>query len=332
MSTKSYLPYRTLGERLDLSAEVDDGETPTSATGEILAYELEADPLTLRFRLGDWKQDIDDALPEREKEDPPIRVFLAFQSDQSRRRFAVELAGEPCRHSFARAEWRGRVSVQAFVVRSRDSVVKDESAARDTAARLAWSRPVVIHFDEPPRPPGDHLEVVWEDFRTSPDSWRKRHQDNIFALDLLSGERPVIRLNSGLPNLRSVLNNSASHGRAARIRDSTNFMIAHQGWTSLISAAMAAVRDAHEVSNERPLRELLDELVEWEKKVLEDWSRPIFSEHNADESLDKMLTACCDAQGAQSVMARVPNAIQARLNTMRGFVGLVRDSRLFPET
>jgi hypothetical protein len=332
MTTQRYLPYRTLGDRLSVHVESEAGELPFSPTGEVLGYELEDDPLRLLFRINDWRSDVDDVLPSAERKTPPVGALLVVRSDQSRRRFAIPIKDLECVHEFQRREWRGSVSVEAVVVRQRDATDPDEGEARDKAALLAWSKPTVIHFDEPARPPGDRLEVKWEDFRNSPDAWRRQHDDNIFALDLLSSERPIIRLNSALPNLKTVLNNAATHGRAARIRDATNFMIAHQAWTSLIASAMGSVREAHETSPNRPLEELLEELSDWEKRVLEDWARYVYPDHNTDDALDKILDACQAIDGVQVVMVRLANAIQTRFTTMKGFAGLVRDSRLFLDT
>src|SRR2546421_1559110 len=126
MSTKRFLPFRVLGERLTLTVDSPDAGLPRSPSGEVMANELDNDPLTLRFTLSDWERDIADVLPEPERVHPPVRVMLTFRSDQSRRRFARNWTTDEHLEVFDRSQWRGPLLVQAYVVRATNRPTLDD--------------------------------------------------------------------------------------------------------------------------------------------------------------------------------------------------------------
>ena len=147
--------------------------------------------------------------------------------------------------------------------------------------------------------------------------------ENLFALRLQ--ERPVILLNSGIPFAFGILNSRGTHGAAARIRDAVYAQIVHQVWTSLIGHCFSSVL---RVAAEDPST-TLDRLAEWESQVVLDWA-VAFYPGEADNAaavsdlIDELLTS-----GNTLLIERVADVIQSRMDTVRGFQGLVRESGRF---
>jgi len=184
-----------------------------------------------------------------------------------------------------------------------------------------------VLFDEPHHPPGGKLPVRWEDFSRSDSRWRREHADSLFALDS-SEDPPVIQLNSGIPQAYSVLQSHGTRGMKARIRDATYSTIVHQVWSSLLAIALAELAGTVVWPEEEHLdpEERLGRMGGWQQSIVRDWSIYLYPDRDPEAALEEVVSAADDARKMTDVMSRLPNAIQKRLRTGRGFEGLVREA------
>ena len=323
-----FYPYRTATGHMAFDLDLADGlDLRRTGDGTILAYEQEVDAVTLHAAVCVTDDVFDRVLPPDERTDPPVDVRLVYASRESRRRASVPLPGDGIHEgvlTLERSEWRGAVDIRAILVRTQTSLQPPSGYAVDRGAVLAWSATRRVLFDEPRQPPGDQLEVRWESFVDSANPARRRNASSIFALET-GGERPVVFLNSGVPRAVDVLGSAGTRGTKARIRDATNFMIAHQVWSSLLATALARVAATKRSDGQLDTEDLLGEAGDWEARVLRDWSRHLYPDMDPQGALESLLGAAGDAAETQAIMDYLPNAVQERFRTYRGFQGLVRE-------
>jgi hypothetical protein len=176
-----------------------------------------------------------------------------------------------------------------------------------------------LWFDEPPTPTGTGIETRWVDFREDdglPDG-------NLFALRL--EERPVILLNSGIPAAYAVLSAKGTHGAAARIRDAVFVQIIHQVWSSLLGQCFL---DVLRVGPEDP-DTTLERLNGWEAQVIGSWALDFIPAEQDRETATRILVQRILTSGSNVLLELMPDVIQMRMDTVKGFQGLVRESRRF---
>jgi hypothetical protein len=83
------------------------------------------------------------------------------------------------------------------------------------------------------------VEVLWEDFESSSNDWRRGHAHDVF--DLSIEDRPVVYLNSQYHELRDILESTSKRGPQAAQRELTAALIAHPVLVQLSSIALLAV-------------------------------------------------------------------------------------------
>ncbi len=324
-----FYPYRTAAGHMAFDLDLPDGVDlrRTSNGTTIVAYEENLDAVTLHAAVCVTDAVFDSVLPPAERADPPVDIQLVYASRESRRRSSIFLPGDGIHEgvlTLERRDWRGTVEIRALLVRTVAASEPSSGFAVDRGAGLAWSDTRSVLFDEPRQPPGDQLEVRWEKFAESANPARRRSADNIFALET-GGERPVVFLNSGIPRAVDVLGSAGTHGTKARIRDATNFMIAHQVWSSLVATALAKVAAIERSGEQLDPEDLLGEVGDWEARVIRDWNRHLFPDLDPQGALEALLSAAGDPGEMQMIMTFLPGAIQKRFRTYRGFQGLVRE-------
>lgn len=287
--------------------------------------------LEIKVKMSDTL--LNQVLSQAEQQTLPVSMRVLFFSIQSRQRTSVKLTRPSgkneylCQLPVNTNEWSGRVEAHAVLFRNAGNPGLPAGLASHEGARLAWSATQLLLFDAPRRPPGRYLQVEWADFRNYPDIWISHHSDNLFSLDL-SGEQPRILLNESVPDLRKILDSTAAIGRHARIRDATNSTIAHQVWTSILASVFAGLVDAARssgASTSLDPNSLLEQLPDWQQYVIKDWSRYLFPSMNLDDSIADVVNATADPAKTSMMLARIPNIIQSRFRTYRGFNGLVSE-------
>lgn len=330
MPTRSFFPYRTAPDQLMFELHAADGTAIPSSNGSLLAYEQDFETLEIRADVVMVDDVLGRVIDPSEHDDPPAEVRLVCRSDRSRARHSVPLDGDGIYETtlvFDRQEWSGDVEIQAVMFRTRrnGSVSPASGFATERGSLLAWSEPRRLVLDEPSRPLGDRLDVQWENFAESTNFRRRAHPDHLFDLDTSTGERPIIYCNSGLRALRAILNSRAPHGKVASIRDATNYMIAHQVWSSLLSIALAEVaRAGAKALEDASVEEILDTVGgDWQRRILRDWSRWLYPGETAEAALEKVVVGAGSPEVVEEIMTLLPHAIQKRFLTFRGHEKLV---------
>jgi hypothetical protein len=304
-----------------LSVEAVGAEVPRSGDGTLNVYKTDLEELTLRISAAVPDGMLDEVMTPSEARRRQVQVHLVCDSIESRRRFAHLLPGDGVHEAtieFRREDWAGVAKLQAFLVRLRHNPKQPLGFAGDKGSALAWSPPLSLIFDEPPPHGGKHLKTEWENFTESNDLWRRRHCEQLFALDTKT-DVPTLYLNSAFPGARRVLENDAPHGGVARARDATYFMIVHQVWTGLMSTALTAISPYNMENSEMSADEKLAEIKGWQAGILREWSPLLYPELESDEALQRTVEAGGDLVNTFDLMGRVPNAIQARFSTHLGY-------------
>ena len=145
-------------------------------------------------------------LPTDERDDPPWQLIVSVRGDAARVRQAVVLEpddGGPLHAAvltLRRREVFGTLHAEPVLVRAAAREPTTDYAS-EFGERLAWGPEHEIRVDPPPeRLPGGALDGRWEDFEQSDNDWRRRHKDQLYALEIAS--EPRLYLNSGVARLR----------------------------------------------------------------------------------------------------------------------------------
>lgn len=270
---------------------------------------------------------------DRERSSPPVRLDLIRRSIDSRRRDLVAVTSsaslrDPVSFTVAlsRQEWCGDVTLQ--LVCSRTSTLNGSSSrlATDCFSRLAWSPVVTVRLDPPVAQQGGSIRVRWESFSRSPTSLaRKNHPRNLFDIDVVH-DVPEIVLNEDIEYARHVLDSRGTTGVRARIRNATNYMIAHQCWTSLLAIAITELSSSLNSDSGLSPEEAISELSPWQSSVLVDWSTHLYPGQDRTSAIASLVESVGNTVARAELFAsRIPSAIQRRWSTPNGFAGLVRD-------
>lgn len=330
MSPDHFYPYRTAAEQIRLEIDSQGTDIRKGGDGSLLAYEDGTEVVNVRLSIAIPDSVFEKVVAPAERAAPPLDVQVVYRGTESRKRGALSVPGDGIHEgtlTLLRREWRGTVEVQAILVRTEDGDGLPDGFASARGALLAWSQPRRVLFDEPPQPPGGQLRVQWEDFGRSNSRWRRDHAGDLFSLDT-TGDLPVVFLNSGISQAYTVLQSSGTRGPRARIRDATYSMIVHQVWSSLLTIALAELARSADLPEEDRLDpgERLGQIPGWQQSIVRDWSSYLYPDRDSESALTDLVLAAGDAGRITDVMSRLPNAIQSRLRTVRGFEGLVRES------
>lgn len=328
MTTHTFYPYR-VDASLGLAVDSLDPALKMDANSHYLRlWEVPDESWHLSVTTEVDEDAVRRILPPDERDDPPLALALTLRSDTSRRRLLVDV---PFTTGMTRRsldihhdDWSGLVMVDLSLVRTNDRRDHDGPWAWAQHAVVGTAPTVRIDVDEPIRPPGDSLRIEWADFNKSPRAWLKAHEDNLFALHTPSyGEAPVLYLNQAIPSAVSVLMSTGTHGRKPRTRDATFQMIVHQVWSSVLGSAMGELADA--AHKQEQLDEAMGDLDPWMPQVLRDWAAWLFPQRDADEALQALWEKVSGGDWEKLLIDRLPNAIQSRFETLRGFNGLIKE-------
>lgn len=327
MTTAQFFPYKTAPAGIALDIEPEGIELKRAGDGSLQIYQSGADHFILMASAILPVETITGVIAPCEQANPPVALRLVYRSLESRTRGTWEFKGDGTVFDASIVlkgeEWIGTLEVQAVLVRTSSNPDLPPDYARDLGSLLSWSAPPLrLLFDQPQSPPGGNLEVTWLDF--GQDEWLKQSaSQHLFALDT-RGTLPRLLLNSAVPGAHAILNNNATQGPRARVRDSTYNTIVHQVWTSLLSMALGSLFDSSDsLQGTGPD---INEVPEgWRRAVLLDWATYLFPEREPEDALDALVTASGTTAGLESIQSRIPTAIQTRFKTYGGFEGMARE-------
>lgn len=325
MRIGDFYPYATRPDSILLGVSSVNGAVRRASDGSLLLHELDFDPITVGTNVEVPESVYGVVLHESELDRLPVNTILTLNSVESRYRAAIGVARTNGEHQlvFHRADWRGAVELRACLVRNENNRALPQGYASRKGAILAWSETTRLLFDPPQLPPGDYLNVVWEDFHNGP-QWLRRQQDHLFAVDA-STDPPILLLNQGVPHAYEVLNSTATSGRSASIRDATYSMIVHQVWSSILAEALVTVAETQN-GDADDASLVLEELPTWKKAVIVDWAPRLYPEEDADNALSRLTASVKAGNWSRDVLQRrLPEAIQRHHTTWRSFHHMVRE-------
>ena len=328
MSQLALFPYAFAQGALTLTCEVMGIDAENRPGGALLLLEEvpASAEINLAVRVGVAPGTLERVLLPDELGAPPVRVAAVIRSIPSRLRRLVDLSEDPA-DGFEAAVVIPRTSLhQSFSI----SPVVMRTAPRDNVdgfgchpgALLANGDAIEVLLEEPPTPPGGYLDVEFEDFRDSGNPLRRSRPRVLVAIDV-AGEFPKLWLNSGIPNLREVLTTRARRGPKARIRDATYQSISSQVWTSLLFASLESLTTATDDGVEG--RAALDELVEWQKRVVHFWAPKLYPDlADREQALDEIARSAASGTGLRELHELAAPAIQEWTGAKASFDGLTR--------
>jgi hypothetical protein len=325
MSRAILYPYPTAADTLELSCS-GIGRDLEWQGNAILLDDLgpnENAQLSLTVTLDSGIDEL--VFPEAERHEPPRRVTIAVRSTSSRFRTALELERNEdgqswtCNFEITRRKFHGALQLEPIVVRTSDG--SDPEYAHHRGARLAWGAPVDIRLEPTPPREGDYLDMEFENFEESGNALRRRNRNLLFALDL-ERDPPKLWLNNGITRFEMIMKSRARRGIPARIRNATYDTICVQVWTSLIS--MSTTTLAATVAADPDAEDALEQLSEWQQRVINFWAPRLFPESTREEAVDQFVHAASRIDRVGALQDRTAFAVQAWAKSAEAFRGLVR--------
>jgi hypothetical protein len=329
VSRVAFFPYPTAPDSLELRCKSSTADVEAISATTLYAYETpEEATLEISLELQLPEDLVESLIGDCERDDPPVRPVVTARSIESRCRRMVGLDpvdGEPGLHrgllELPKREIYGEIRLEPALIRIAPG--EDPDYARHLGARLAWGPAVRLVADEPPVPPGAYLEIRWEDFFQSASPRRKRQSGHLYYLDLDS-DTPVLWLNERIPDLKAVLQETASRGYVRRVRDTTFDSIASQVWTTLLAKAILAfalcLAGAQEGEEEDPM----NALPEWEQRVIGFWSTRIYPDKTRQEALEEIAHAARRPEYLAELMENAASAVQEWLGSAEVFRSTAR--------
>lgn len=319
MPVEVFYPYRAGAEMILLHLDIPDGSEPQGSDETLPVYRCMEPEIQIRASAIVPDEVWAKVFHESEQASPPAKLWLIAQSMESRTRQAFEFQGDgqifEVLIDLDLDEWAGKAEFQMVLARTTTNDQLSSGYATDVGARLAWSKTHLALFREPPVPQRDVLKIQWKKFDGS-------QKSQLFALDHTEPQ-PKLWLNSEVEGLYDVLNSRAARGWNPAIAENTSYLIAHQVWTSLLATVVSHLADTGEPEGSPDLAELL----EWERMVLDEWLESLFPDRQRDAALSTLLEQVRHHYFREELLVkRIPEAIQEKLNTYRGFEHLVKEA------
>ena len=317
MPVEVFYPYRTAAAMILMYLDIP--EVDCSGSDESLpVYKWSGSKIEIRASAIVSEEIWKTVFAESEQSSPPAKLWLVSQSMESRSRRAFELTGDGQVYGATirlnLSEWAGKAEFQAVLVRTTKSDVPSGYAG-DLGTKLAWSKTHLVLFKEPIMLQRDVLQIQWRKFESN-------QKSQLFSLDY-SEPQPKLYLNSEVEGLYDVLNSRASRGLNPAIAENTSYLIAHQVLTSLLATAISHLGETGDPTGSPDMAELL----EWERAIVEEWIEALFPKMQRPDALNYMLASVRQHYFREELLLRrIPEAIQEKLGTFRGFEHLVKEA------
>jgi hypothetical protein len=327
MSHVEFYPYRTAADCLDLRCECDQADVVVEE-GRVLMQNVPDDSeVTLRFHVFDRSDPLSAVLPEQERAEPPLKTLVIARSLGSRFRRSIALAkndegawtGEL---SLAKRDVFGSIELEPVMLRTAPG--DTPGFAGHIGARLVWGPVVIVHLDDPPTSAGQHLEIRWDDFKTTSNSWRRQHGESLYLLDM-NADPPELWLNEAIPRFKPLAHTTGRRGRDMRVRNATFALIAAQVWTSLIGEVTTNLARLTQSDPEIDPAQILEWLSDWELRVVNHWSPQLFPEAGSrQEAVEELVALAASPQEQGQLQQRLVPHVLKIADATRAFAGLIR--------
>lgn len=251
-------------------------------------------------------------------EDLTLLVSMACKKAKYRHGVTLEWMGEGKwvgDVSLRKRDVRGTVRLRPMLVRS--TALPSPKAGGDAPGSpvkpgmmVAMGDPISLYVDEPQNLFETPIEVKWDKFATSDNTWRENHESDVFHLEP-HGTLPTLTMNEGIDGLRRLLDSEGNDGPDAALRDITAVMVAQSVWLQLAVAAFGAV-DFDEETGEAQLP-----MEAWQRDVVKTLLPRMYPRQDEGERLAHLGGDLNDRDGIKTVMERAGSAVQDLLRTYR---------------
>jgi len=249
-------------------------------------------------------------------------VDFECRSTKVRRSASLDRVGD--------GHWRGSVVLDrmslANVVRLLPRIALetdvDHGAARgDLATRfgevVATGLPVLLRVDHVTPMLRGGLDVRWEDFRASTNSWRKSHDSDPYSMDFGARE-PVLWLNERYVNLKSVMHGEGRTPLDVAMKRIAIALVGQGAWHQLFATATAELGGSGED----------DALTEapggWRGAVLDRLLPALYPEYPKAQRFSLLLTDLGPKAAPGALATRLGSAVQAEMKVGDALLEAVR--------
>jgi hypothetical protein len=230
-----------------------DGRAGPEPQGEQRLLALDAEPwrrARVHYRVSVPERTLKSVLPPNERASRPAALLLTMRCAATRLRRGLRIALAP-RGGHAldgalvieRDECEGQLELVPYLVRETAGGAA-AGYARRPGERLASARPWLVRMQAAASVSGKFLDVRYRSFKE--DALLATFQDNVYRLEC-DQDAPVLWINADHDKVAAVLDERATTGRKARLRDVFYDLIAQGVWSQLF---VRAVSDLHASEHE----------------------------------------------------------------------------------
>lgn len=269
------------------------------------------------------KSDMLDLVPESEAQKPPLKLVVVARGSRTSKRekiFEKKItdyeSGEEITAELVRDQYRGKVKIKPYVVRTRTNETP-ETYARRKSTKVSSGKSWDIRFDIFDDIGNNGLDTRWQKFSEN-DTKYPLSEDMLYYLSLDREANPVLWLNSEKSEIKNILEKEGTRGPDARMRD-----VFFQGITVPVhmELIMEALSDLDS--------ETLEFSYDWQKAiVLNNANELLYDEVALDRQakLEKLVEIREKDDGMRRIMSRVQKALQEKekpLELMNKLIGEV---------
>jgi len=217
-----------------------------------------------------------------------------------------------CVFELPMAEFAGEINLQPiFYVKAESVFDRKTSQAVSVGSVLGWSMPTVVVLERSRKGLSTMFEFRWVKFSEKSDIGL----DDKDLYHLAWEPRPLIYLNQDVEFFETVLMSEAKTGKAARLRNSLEVLIAHQILMSCLSVAVSELFRLHREDPSSSADDLIGGLRPHDQSIFREWCRDLDPAGGAGREIQEIVEAIIE-QGEQ----------RAVLNFTDSFPGLLQDS------
>jgi hypothetical protein len=285
--------------RLDNTAFLPDADYGTkqldiaSATPQWIALSV-----PVAFKLG--MEDLTSLLATGEKDDAVVGI-ISVRCSAAKYRHGVELQFDGISTwagmvELERADIRNIVQLVPQVVRKENAKTSAEGAAEFAGAVIATGPTYDIIVDRDAKPYQGPVKYKWLNFAESTNPWIASRKNDVCYVDL--GDVPVIYLNLRWKSLQPILQNEATTGMPAAMRNTYAAAIGQSGWIQLYLAAIGSI--VYDEENDSYFAH-----PGWRLQLAKHVAEKLFPEASTAEAMRKLYEDFKDPERVPTIIAKV---------------------------
>lgn len=293
--------------RIDLTAEGPIGSSEGNQPW---------DEATLSGRIVVSEDVVSTVFPERERADPPAKLYVAVRCHETIYRGRSMVSEAPTSAGTydvnVDLEWsnlRGKVELRPYLVRT-EWGDDDGDYAKRPNVRLADGKIYTVLLDSSEREEQafiDGEEVSFSQSAHLPDG------EQLYYLDFRNEARPKLWVNSDNPRITDVLQSDGSVGAGPRMRDVILDQISYGVWTQLIVRAACAIDHEGEVD------------YEWQRTVVESFGRQLYEVNDVTEAALRLRNEIDDHEKLPHLVERIDNELQEFIDPRSQLINLMEE-------